>query len=264
MRCDARVMVVVLLGGCVVRSGMEGTMATGGGAPAGEEMGEVAGGEAGGGQMIEAGCGFNGTQLQGEVGAEFQVSCPADCATQGATWGSGVYTLDSGVCRAGIHAGAIGAAGGLVEVRLEPGRPAYRGSAHNGIQSYDYGSYRMSFAVLNASQGEAAPPPDDGGQVIEAGCSYNGTQIVGDVGAHVVVNCPAGCAGQSGVWGSDLYTLDSGVCGAAIHAGLITDAGGEVAVEIVPGRPAYRGTLRNGIRSNDYGNYQKSFRVEQP
>ena len=46
---------------------------------------------------------------------------------------------------AAIHAGAASPSGGVVTVRLEPGRPAYRGSTRNGVVSGDFGSYPASF-----------------------------------------------------------------------------------------------------------------------
>ena len=181
----------LLVGGCTLQGGAgASTMPPGGEVPV---EGDGGGGGGGGGEVIEAGCSFNAHQLQGEVGQEFEVSCPANCDAEGATWGSDLYTYDSAICRAGIHSGAITSAGGVVHVRLEPGRPAYRGSTRNGVQSYDYGQYPKSYAVLNAGDGGGGPvaaeepggeggPVDDGGgsEVIEAGCSYNGTQIVGD------------------------------------------------------------------------------------
>ncbi|WP_346729629.1 LCCL domain-containing protein [Corallococcus exiguus] len=42
------------------------------------------------------------------------------------------------------------------------------------------------------------------------------------------------------MWGTDLYTDDSSVCVAAVHAGAITTAGGTVVVTISRGRPATR------------------------
>jgi hypothetical protein len=33
-------------------------------------------------------------------------------------------------------------------IKLEAGRPAYRGSEQNGIKSQDYGKYSRSFAVV--------------------------------------------------------------------------------------------------------------------
>ena len=98
--------------------------------------------------------------------------------------------------------------------------------------------------------------------VIEAGCSYNATQIQDAIGSSHLVSCPPGCSNGGGLWGTDVYTGDSGICRAAIHAGLITEGGGTVKVTLDPGRPAYRGSVRNGQRSSDYGNYPKSFHLE--
>jgi hypothetical protein len=266
--------------------------------PRGGGFGPVAGGPPQGGGMvaggvIEAGCSYTGGQLPGDIGAAFQVACPPGCESSGGLWGTDVYTADSGICRAGIHAGLISPGGGVVAVRLEPGHPAYRGSVRNGIQSSDYGQYGKSYVLFPASGQAAAPPPPPpnqypppnqgpppayaqpapaayapppppGAQVIEAGCSYTAGQIRGEIGSSHLVNCPPGCANTGGLWGTDAYTGDSKVCKAAVHAGIITDAGGNVVVTIDPGRPAYRGSVRNGIRSNDYGNYSKSFHLSRP
>ena len=64
------------------------------------------------------------------------------------------------------------------------------------------------------------------------------------------------------IWGSDLYTGDSSICTAAVHAGLITlEKGGEVTIEFKPGKRIYGSTTRNGITSNTYGEYPHSFIV---
>jgi len=79
-----------------------------------------------------------------------------------------------------------------------------------------------------------------------------------------LVSCPANCAAAGGLWGTDVYTGDSGICRAAIHAGLLSNAGGFVVVGLEPGRPAYRGSVRNQITSSDYGNYGSSFHLQRP
>ena len=64
------------------------------------------------------------------------------------------------------------------------------------------------------------------------------------------------------VWGSDIYTLDSSICTAAVHAGLFSlDSGGVVTIEFRPGRLTYGSTVRNGITSKTYGEYPNSFVV---
>jgi LCCL domain len=218
------------------------------------------------GGPIQAGCSYNATQLPADsLGTSYQIACPSGCESSGGLWGTDIYTADSAICRAGIHAGAIAPGGGVVTVQTQPGRPAYRGSARNGIQSSDYGSYGKSYAVVNAGSAvQARTSAPAGPQVIEAGCSYNATQIEDAPGTAHVVSCPAGCAGSGGLWGTDVYTADSGICKAAVHAGLLTDRGGTVAVILDAGRPAYRGSSRNGITSSDYGSYAKSFRLQRP
>jgi hypothetical protein len=161
---------------------------------------------------IQAGCSFNATQLPaGPVGTIYRVSCPSGCETTGGLWGTDVYTADSSICRAGIHAGAIPAGGGVVEVQTQPGRPAYRGSPRNGTVSGDWGAFGASYAVLMAggpvnAPAPAPPSPPSGsrpaGTAIEAGCSYNGTQIEEAIGTTHVVSCPPGCATSGGVWGN--------------------------------------------------------------
>jgi hypothetical protein len=246
----------------------------------------TAGGPAGG--PIEAGCSYTGAQLPGDVGGQFQIACPPGCESAGGLWGSDVYTADSAICRAGIHAGVITPAGGIMSVQLEPGRPAYRGSMRNGVASNDYGAYHKSYVVIAGGAPPAPPgyPPGQPGYppaqpgyppgpygyppaspaapVIEAGCSFNAAQIQDGLGSMHLVACPPGCGDGGGLWGTDVYTADSAICKAAIHAGLVTGAGGTVAVILEPGRPAYRGSLRNAVQSSDYGGYTKSFRLQRP
>jgi hypothetical protein len=66
------------------------------------------------------------------------------------------------------------------------------------------------------------------------------------------------------VWGTDIYTNDSNVCVAAIHAGVITPEGGPVLVELAAGQDSYSGTVRNGIETRQYGSWHESFKVSTP
>ena len=88
-----------------------------------------------------------------------------------------------------------------------------------------------------------------------------GTSVVSfrpEIGKTYRFLCPpAGTAGT--VWGSDIYTADSSICTAAVHAGKITlEQGGEVTIEIRPGRSIYGSTNRNGITSNPFGEFAQS------
>src|SRR4051794_19977626 len=48
--------------------------------------------------------------------------CSAEATQAGQVYGMDVYTGDSGVCRAALHAGVVGASGGPVTVTPLPGR----------------------------------------------------------------------------------------------------------------------------------------------
>jgi hypothetical protein len=62
------------------------------------------------------------------------------------------------------------------------------------------------------------------------------------------------------VWGTDVYTDDSNVCTAAVHAGLITVQGGRtVTIEIRPGLTSYAASTRNGIASGSWGTWSGSY-----
>ncbi len=57
------------------------------------------------------------------------------------------------------------------------------------------------------------------------------------------------------VWGSHPYTFDSSLCMAAVHAGAIPSSGGVVWATVTDTLPAFVGTSRNGITTQDYGEY---------
>ena len=60
-------------------------------------------------------------------------------------------------------------------------------------------------------------------------------------------------------WGTGVYTHDSSVCGAAMHAGAIPSSGGKVTIKSAAGCPKYKGTLGHGIMSSNWGSYGGSF-----
>jgi hypothetical protein len=65
------------------------------------------------------------------------------------------------------------------------------------------------------------------------------------------------------LWGTDVYTTDSSICRAAIHAGVINaDKGGKVTLKLESGKPKYEGTERNGITSSSWNSYGSSFQVK--
>jgi hypothetical protein len=75
---------------------------------------------------------------------------------------------------------------------------------------------------------------------------------------------PAGGTEDS-VWGTDVYTDDSSIGTAAVHAGIITfAAGGTVTIRILADPGSYTGTTRNGVTSLDYGSWDSAFEFVAP
>ncbi|MBS1792364.1 MAG: hypothetical protein JSS81_00840 [Acidobacteria bacterium] len=82
----------------------------------------------------------------------------------------------------------------------------------------------------------------------------------GEEGTRYDLKCPANGTISDRLWGTDVYTDDSSICTAAVHAGFITAAkGGAVTIQIIPGQPGYRGSRRNNVTSGDYGEWTGSF-----
>ncbi len=81
----------------------------------------------------------------------------------------------------------------------------------------------------------------------------------GRIDAEIAYHCPPG--GTPGpVWGTDVYTDDSSVCTAAVHAGRLTRAGGgSVRIQIGPAKESFAGSHRHGVTSADYGAWEGSF-----
>ena len=86
--------------------------------------------------------------------AELTCRCTAEAMAAGTVWGSQYYTDDSAICRAALHAGAIGVDGGPVRVIEAPGRDAYPGDISRSVASRDYGEWRRSITFRPV--GEAA------------------------------------------------------------------------------------------------------------
>jgi hypothetical protein len=65
------------------------------------------------------------------------------------------------------------------------------------------------------------------------------------------------------VWGTGVYTSDSQLSMAAVHAGvLLNNQKGVVKVTILAGQGAYQGSLNNGIQTSAYGPWNGSYKVD--
>ena len=201
----------------------------------------------------------NATSLNGKDGETLTLAC-APGGTAHSVWGSDIYTSDSSICTAAVHSGLITfQQGGTVTVELRSGRSIYGASERNGVTTSDYGSYQHSFVFKTPNTEALVREADDQTPVM---WNTSPAIVTFEVGKTYNFKCPAGRK-ESSVWGTDIYTLDSSICNAAVHAGkLALESGGPVTIELRPGESAYKGTTRNGIKTNDYGKYGQSFVVK--
>ncbi|MEN9578215.1 MAG: hypothetical protein RJA70_1224 [Pseudomonadota bacterium] len=181
------------------------------------------------------------------------LSCNCEAAQlTGSLWGTAVYTRDSSICLAAQHAGAIGPTGGKVQVKAAAGCPAYKGTTANGAKSDSWGAYDGSFYVVGFGDGNCEPLPADA-------CPANFAAIPGvsDATLHSCSCVPRQMTGS--VWGSGIYTRDSSICQAAVHAGAIKPAGGKVKVKAAAGCASYTGTPKNGVTTSSWPAFGGSF-----
>lgn len=62
------------------------------------------------------------------------------------------------------------------------------------------------------------------------------------------------------VWGTSIYTVNSGICSTAVHSGLITkEEGGNVTIELLEGQEFYTGSHKNDVISKDHRTTDMSF-----
>ena len=191
------------------------------------------------------------------LGSEYLFFCPANPGTAlDGIWGTDWYTTDSAVCVAGVHAGIFNkGSGGNIKVRIKEGRSLYIGSVRHGVESGFYGIFSSSFVFIDLLTG-AEILSTDIPQIKWTTDAYAVYQLIDQ---EFTFLCPAGGTAD-GIWGTDIYTYDSSICTAAVHAGVISFGnGGPVTIRLRPGAPSYTGSTRNGVTSSSYGAWGGSF-----
>ena len=202
-------------------------------------------------------------QLKGvSMGKDVSCTCTPGSA-RGTVWGSDIYTTDSSICAAAVHAGVISSSGGKVKMRKAAGCGAYESKKRNGVRSHSWGNYGSSFYFVGS--GKPAPSCYKGIKKLPAtttdsagSCPRSFKSAVLHSDKTLRCNCtPRRIRGP--VWGSVTYTTDSSPCRAAVHAGVIPPTGGRIVAKQSPGCSRYKGTSANGIKTSSWGRYSTSF-----
>jgi hypothetical protein len=197
------------------------------------------------------------TAVKDDFGGEYLYFCPPN-PSQGldSIWGTDFYTTDSAICVAGVHAGLFNrGSGGNVKIRIKTGSSLYIGSLRHGVDSSFYGPFSSAFVFLSLSTGQEVT--SSGPQPIR--WTQDAAPIYSLIDQSFAFRCPAG-GSADGIWGTNIYTYDSSICTAAVHAGLISfQNGGNVTIVLKPGQGSYLGSTRHGVTSQSYGAWSGSF-----
>ena len=178
----------------------------------------------------------------GQFGRREAILCPPGGELE-PVFGTDMYTDDSSICTAAVPAGLIqsAASGGIVTVEIRPDLSQYTGSTRHGITSGDWFDHWPSSFIFVWGRDLAEPWP-----AIEGDARLSTEAWPNSVGRVARVRCPPKFEILS-VYGTDVYTIDTPVCSAAVHTGRVAQAdGGIVTVKLVEGRPAYEGSFQTG------------------
>jgi hypothetical protein len=195
--------------------------------------------------------------LRGRINETFTV--PVVGSPEGTVWGDGIYTDDSPLAAAAVHAGIVAPGRlGFVRVTLLPGQEQYEGTLSHGVKSQSFGAWQGSYRL----EADTDPSP-----VIRLGDRQLGSflslrSLRGEIGTTLTVDVVGAATGN--VWGTDEYTDDSSIAAAAVHAGVLRPGErGLVKVTILPGLESYTASERNGVNSAPYQRWDGSFRLER-
>jgi hypothetical protein len=87
--------------------------------------------------------------LSGRIGQRFTFYFAPGGKPSGTVWGTGIYTDDSPIAKAALHAGLISPEnGGRVTIEIRAGQSAYRGSTNNGISTSNWGGWGGSYVFV--------------------------------------------------------------------------------------------------------------------
>jgi hypothetical protein len=123
-----------------------------------------------------------------------------------------------------------------------------------------FGDVTLRLADVFVMSAKGAELENDGSAVAVA--PVNLVQFQNEIGKSFTFKVTGSSGGS--VWGTDVYTTDTTLATAAVHAGLLTvGQTGTIRVTIVPSPPAFTGSTRNGVTSTDYGQYPAAFRMRR-
>lgn len=150
----------------------------------------------------------------------------------------------------------------MIAIEVVSAPKSFGGTTRNGTTSLPYGEYPTAIRLYDitlrpARRADLPPivdPPEPASDAdfnrlirrLNDGNDKSGVLVVRELTGEDRVD----------VWGTYIYTGDSNLAAAAVHAGLLkVGETGWICREVVPTLKSYTGTTRNGVASNSYGKY---------
>ena len=129
------------------------------------------------------------------------------------------------------------------------------------VQTGSFGEQQIELCELASLRSLAIAGLPANEQVLPAPASLHGYQ--GQIGKSILFRVTGSPTGS--LWGTGVYTLDSTLSAAVVHAGLLAPGETDVVrVTIVPSPPMFVGSPANGVQSGNYGPYPAAYTVERP
>jgi hypothetical protein len=135
-------------------------------------------------------------KLRGENGKRFSFAVTGNA--NGAVWGTGIYTDDSTLAAAAVHAGVLkNGQEGIVKVTILPDQGTYQGSERNGVKTGSWNAHGGSYLVEAVGRIDAKVRPDPGN--LEKFRDQSGTIFIFEVTGKA----------DGGGYGTDIYSSDT-------------------------------------------------------
>lgn len=127
------------------------------------------------------------------------------------------------------------------------------------VNTIPFGEQALNLSGVRDLRSRAMAPRTPENVLADPG---NLTQFQGQVGQTLYFRVTGALNGS--VWGTDLYTADSNLATAAVHAGILQNGQeGILKVTMMPPPAGFTGSTRNGITSSSYGMYPSAFKISR-
>jgi hypothetical protein len=122
------------------------------------------------------------------------------------------------------------------------------------VKTFQFGEQQLKLTDLRSLQPQGADKGDTLAEALPDPGTLQG--FAGQIGRTYVFRITGGGMQQGGLWGTGIYTVDSSLALAAVHAGILR-AGqtGSVRVTLMGQVQGFAGSFQNGINSANYPAY---------